>query len=60
MAIRTADTGTAAATVQAARARLQAAELTLSYTVITAPMDGTVTHKSVEVGQLSCSRGRAC
>jgi membrane fusion protein, multidrug efflux system len=52
VAIRTADAGTAEATVQAARARLAAAELTLSYTTITAPVDGTVTRKSVEVGQM--------
>jgi len=49
--VRTADAGTAAAAVEAARARLEAAELTLSYTTITAPIDGTVTRKSVEVGQ---------
>ena len=52
VAIRTADTGTAAAAVEAARARLEAAELQLSYTTITAPIDGTVTRKSVEVGQI--------
>jgi membrane fusion protein (multidrug efflux system) len=50
--IRSADAGTAAAAVEAARARLDAAELTLSYTTITAPIDGTVTRKSVEVGQI--------
>jgi membrane fusion protein, multidrug efflux system len=52
VAIRSADAGTAEAAVQVARARLQAAELTLSYTTITAPVDGTVTRKSVEVGQM--------
>ena len=52
VAIRTADTGTAAAAVEAARASLEAAELQLSYTTITAPIDGTVTRKSVEVGQI--------
>ena len=52
VAIRSADAGTAAAAVEAARARLEAAELTLSYTTITAPIDGTVTRKSVEVGQI--------
>jgi len=52
VAIRTADTGTAAAAVEAARARLAAAELTLSYATITAPVDGTVTRKSVELGQI--------
>jgi membrane fusion protein (multidrug efflux system) len=52
VAIRTADTGTAAAAVEAARARLAAAELTLSYATITAPVDGMVTRKSVELGQI--------
>ncbi|MGA2539906.1 MAG: HlyD family secretion protein, partial [Terracidiphilus sp.] len=52
VAIRTADAGTAAAAVETARARLEAAELTLSYTTITAPVDGMVTRKSVEVGQI--------
>jgi membrane fusion protein (multidrug efflux system) len=52
VAIRTADEGTARATVEAAKARLAAAELTLSYTTITAPVDGMVTRKSVEVGQM--------
>jgi membrane fusion protein (multidrug efflux system) len=50
--IRTADAGTAAAAVEAARARLEAAELQLGYATITAPIDGTVTRKSVEVGQI--------
>jgi len=52
VAVRTADQSTARAAVEAARARLEAAELTLSYTTITAPVDGTVTRKSVEVGQM--------
>jgi len=51
VSIRTADTGSAAAGVEAARARLAAAELNLSYTSITAPVDGTVTRKSVEVAR---------
>jgi membrane fusion protein, multidrug efflux system len=50
--IRTADAGTASAAIEAARANLQAAELQLSYATITAPMDGVVTRKSVEVGQI--------
>ena len=50
--IRTADVGTASAGVEGARASLTAAELQLSYTKITAPVDGVVTHKSVEVGQI--------
>jgi len=52
VAIRTADAGSAAAAVVAARANLEAAELQLSYTSIVAPIDGVVTHKSVEVGQI--------
>jgi membrane fusion protein (multidrug efflux system) len=52
VAVRTADEGTARAAVEAARARLEAAELTLSYTTITAPVDGMVTRKSVELGQI--------
>ena len=36
----------------AARANLEAAELQLSYTTIVAPIDGVVTRKSVEVGQI--------
>jgi membrane fusion protein (multidrug efflux system) len=52
VAVRTADAATARAALAAARARLEAAELTLSYTTITAPVDGRVTRKSVEVGQM--------
>jgi membrane fusion protein (multidrug efflux system) len=52
VAVRSADTVSARAAVEAARARLEAAELTLSYTTITAPVDGLVTRKSVEVGQM--------
>jgi membrane fusion protein (multidrug efflux system) len=37
--------------VLAARARLDAAELALSRTVISAPVDGVVTKKAIEVGQ---------
>jgi membrane fusion protein, multidrug efflux system len=50
--IRTSDAGTANAVIEAARATLQAAELQLSYATITAPTDGVVTRKSVEVGQI--------
>jgi membrane fusion protein (multidrug efflux system) len=50
--VRNADAGTAAAAVEAARARLEAAELMAGYTTIRAPIDGTVTRKSVEVGQI--------
>lgn len=49
--IRTSDAGTASAAVAAARANLEAAELQLSYTTISAPIDGVVTRKSVETGQ---------
>jgi membrane fusion protein (multidrug efflux system) len=50
--IRSADAAAAAAAVEQARANLAAAELQLSYTTIIAPVDGVVTHKSVEVGQV--------
>jgi len=52
VSIRTADVGSAEAAVAAARANLEAAELQLSYTSITAPVDGVVTRKSVEPGQI--------
>jgi membrane fusion protein, multidrug efflux system len=52
VAVRTADAGTASAAVAAARASLEAAGLQLSYTTIVAPVDGVVTRKSVEVGQI--------
>ena len=50
--VRRAESGTAAAGVGAARANLAAAELQLSYTTLTAPVDGVVTRKSVEPGQI--------
>ncbi len=50
--VRQADAGTAAASVGSYRASLEAAELMLSYTTIVAPIDGVVTRKSVEVGQI--------
>ena len=50
--IRKADVSAASAAVEAARARLAAAELDLSYTTIMAPLDGVVTRKSVEPGQI--------
>ncbi|MGD0299157.1 MAG: HlyD family secretion protein [Bryobacteraceae bacterium] len=50
--VRTADAASAAANVTLARANLETAELNLSYTAIVAPMDGVVTRKSVEVGQI--------
>lgn len=42
----------ASASIKAAEANLAAAELQLSYATIVAPVDGVVTHKSVEVGQV--------
>jgi membrane fusion protein (multidrug efflux system) len=50
--IRSSDAATATAAVAAARANLDAAELQLSYAALTAPIDGVVTRKSVEVGQI--------
>ncbi len=50
--VRRAETGTASAGVEAARASLGAAELMLTYTNIVAPADGVVTRKSVEPGQI--------
>jgi membrane fusion protein (multidrug efflux system) len=50
--IDTANAVAASASVKQAEANLAAAELQLSYTTITSPVDGVVTHKSVEVGQV--------
>jgi membrane fusion protein (multidrug efflux system) len=50
--VRRAESGTAAAGVESARANLAAAELQLSYTTLVAPVDGVVTRKSVEPGQI--------
>jgi membrane fusion protein (multidrug efflux system) len=50
--VRRAESGTAAAGVEAARANLAAAELQLSYTTLVAPVSGVVTRKSVEPGQI--------
>jgi membrane fusion protein (multidrug efflux system) len=50
--VRTADVHSADAAIAQARANLEAAQLDLSYTTITAPADGAVTRKSVEVGQV--------
>lgn len=50
--VSSAQAASAAAKVQEARANLEAAELNVSYTTIVAPMDGVVTKKSVEVGQI--------
>ncbi|HWB82821.1 MAG TPA: HlyD family secretion protein [Bryobacteraceae bacterium] len=50
--IRTSDVGGAEAAVAQAEAQLEAAQLQLSYTTLIAPMDGVVTRKTVEVGQI--------
>jgi membrane fusion protein (multidrug efflux system) len=50
--VRAADAVSAAANVTLARANQETAELNLSYLTIVAPMDGVVTRKSVEVGQI--------
>jgi membrane fusion protein, multidrug efflux system len=50
--IRAADASSAEAAVDQARANLEAAQLQLDYTTIVAPLDGVVTRKSVETGQV--------
>jgi membrane fusion protein (multidrug efflux system) len=45
--VRTAEAG-----IEAARAELAAAELQLSYTRVVAPVDGHVTHRAIEVGNV--------
>ena len=50
--VRRAESGTASAGVEVARANLAAAELNLSYTTLVAAVDGVVTRKSVEPGQI--------
>ena len=50
--VRVADVATASANIQQARANLEAAQLNLGYTTILAPVDGVVTKKAVEVGQV--------
>jgi membrane fusion protein, multidrug efflux system len=50
--IDTANAAAASAGIKQAEANLAAAELQLSYATIVAPVDGVVTHKSVEVGQV--------
>jgi membrane fusion protein, multidrug efflux system len=52
VSVRTADAGSKAAAVEQARANLEAARLQLSYAVVMAPLDGVVTRKSVENGQI--------
>lgn len=50
--VQAANASAASANIKAAEANLAAAELQLSYTMISSPVDGVVTHKSVEVGQV--------
>jgi membrane fusion protein (multidrug efflux system) len=50
--VRMADASSATASIGQAHANLETAKLDLSYTTIVAPMDGVVTKKSVEVGQV--------
>src|SRR5260370_470460 len=52
VSMRTADAQAKLAKVEQARAAVEAAELNLSYTEITAPVDGVATHKQVEPGQI--------
>ncbi len=52
VSIRQADAISAEAAVAQAKANLEAAELQLSYATIAAPIDGVVTKKSVEPGQV--------
>jgi membrane fusion protein, multidrug efflux system len=49
---RAADAAAAAAAVQQAQADLETAELNLSYTQVFAPVDGVVTDKTVQIGQV--------
>ena len=50
--ISSAQAGTASAAILQARANLDAAQLELSYATIVAPIDGVVTRKAVQVGQI--------
>ena len=52
VSMRAADAQAKIAKVEQARAALDAAQLNLSYTDITAPVDGVATHKQVEPGQI--------
>jgi len=52
VAMRSADAQAKLAKVDQARAQLAAAQLNLSYCEIVAPVDGVVTHKQVEAGQI--------
>jgi len=52
VAMRSADAQAKLAKVEQARAQLEAAQLNLGYCDIVAPVDGVVTHKQVEEGQV--------
>jgi membrane fusion protein (multidrug efflux system) len=52
VSMKAADAQAKIARVEQARAALEAAQLNLSYTEITAPVDGVATHKQVETGQI--------
>jgi len=52
VAMRSADAQAKLAKVDQARAQLEAAQLNLSYCNVVAPIDGVVTHKQVEDGQI--------
>jgi membrane fusion protein (multidrug efflux system) len=52
VSMKSADAQAKLAKVEQARAAVEAAELNLSYTEITAPIDGVATHKQVEPGQI--------
>jgi membrane fusion protein, multidrug efflux system len=52
VAMRSADAQAKLAKVEQARAQLEAAQLNLSYSSVVAPIDGVVTHKQVEDGQI--------
>jgi len=52
VAMKQADAAAKIAKVQQARAAVEAAQLNLEYATITAPVDGVVTHKQVEIGQV--------
>jgi membrane fusion protein, multidrug efflux system len=52
VSMKAADAQAKLAKVEQARAALDAAQLNLSYTEITAPVDGVATHKQVETGQI--------
>ncbi|SRR5882724_611678 len=52
VAMKQADAAAKIAKVQQQRAAVEAAQLNLEYATLTAPVDGVVTHKQVEVGQV--------